>query len=98
MSRYSDRLYTPSPHLPSSSPNLKRGESQMPLAELMSQIKKLSKIDKLRLMQFLSTKLINEAANVRDDANEFSDLVTASSSSLDFWDNSIDDAKWNNVA
>jgi hypothetical protein len=70
----------------------------MPLAELMSQIKELPKIDKLRLMQFLSTELINEAANVRDDANEFGDLVTASSSSLDFWDNSIDDAEWNNVA
>jgi len=29
----------------------------MPLAELMSQIQELSKIDKLRLMQFLATEL-----------------------------------------
>ncbi|WP_034935751.1 hypothetical protein [Gloeocapsa sp. PCC 73106] len=36
----------------------------MPLAELMSQIQELSKIDKLRLMQFLATELVKE-----EDAN-----------------------------
>ena len=38
----------------------------MSLAELMSQIHTLSKIDKLRLMQFLATELIKE-----EDANFF---------------------------
>jgi len=33
---------------------------QMPLAELMSQIQDLPKIDKLRLMQFLATDLVKE--------------------------------------
>ncbi|NJL20654.1 MAG: hypothetical protein HC895_07275 [Leptolyngbyaceae cyanobacterium SM1_3_5] len=32
----------------------------MPLAELMSKIQELSKIDKLRLMQFLATELVKE--------------------------------------
>ena len=32
----------------------------MPLAEIKSQIQELSKIDKLRLMQFLSTELVKE--------------------------------------
>ena len=32
----------------------------MPLAELMSQIQRLPKIDKLRLMQFLATELVKE--------------------------------------
>ena len=32
----------------------------MPLAELMSQIQELPKIDKLRLMQFLATELVKE--------------------------------------
>lgn len=32
----------------------------MSLAELQSQIQELSKIDKLRLMQFLATELVNE--------------------------------------
>jgi hypothetical protein len=32
----------------------------MPLAELKSQIQELSKIDKLRLMQFLATELVKE--------------------------------------
>ena len=32
----------------------------MPLAELMSQIQNLPKIDKLRLMQFLATELVKE--------------------------------------
>jgi hypothetical protein len=36
----------------------------MPLAELMSQIQELPKIDKLRLMQFLATELVKE-----EDAN-----------------------------
>ena len=36
----------------------------MPLAELMSQIQTLPKLDKLRLMQFLATELIQE-----EDAN-----------------------------
>jgi hypothetical protein len=38
----------------------------MPLAEIMSQIQALPKIDKLRLMQFLSTELVKE-----EDANFF---------------------------
>ncbi|YAF97963.1 MAG: hypothetical protein AB3A66_10065 [Nodularia sp. CChRGM 3473] len=38
----------------------------MPLAELMSKIQELSKIDKLRLMQFLATELVKE-----EDANFF---------------------------
>jgi hypothetical protein len=32
----------------------------MPLAQLMSQIQELPKIDKLRLMQFLATELVKE--------------------------------------
>lgn len=32
----------------------------MPLAELKSQIQELSKIDKLRLMQFLAAELVKE--------------------------------------
>jgi hypothetical protein len=32
----------------------------MPLTELMSQVQELSKIDKLRLMQFLATELVKE--------------------------------------
>lgn len=42
----------------------------MPLAELMSQIQELPKIDKLRLMQFLAAELIEQ-----EDAN-FRPLVT----------------------
>ncbi len=38
----------------------------MPLAELMSHIQTLPKLDKLRLMQFLATELIKE-----EDANFF---------------------------
>jgi hypothetical protein len=38
----------------------------MPLAELISQIQELPKIDKLRLMQFLATALVKE-----EDANFF---------------------------
>ena len=38
----------------------------MPLAEIMSQIQTLPKIDKLRLMQFLATELVQE-----EDANFF---------------------------
>ncbi|KKJ00887.1 hypothetical protein [Prochlorothrix hollandica] len=38
----------------------------MPLTNLMSQIQKLPKIDKLRLMQFLATELVKE-----EDANFF---------------------------
>ena len=38
----------------------------MPLAELMSQIQELPKIEKLRLIQFLSTELAQE-----EDANLF---------------------------
>ncbi|NJO65534.1 MAG: hypothetical protein HC836_47805 [Richelia sp. RM2_1_2] len=38
----------------------------MPLAELMSQVQELSKIDKLRLMQFLATELVKE-----EDVNFF---------------------------
>jgi hypothetical protein len=38
----------------------------MPLTELKSQIQELSKIDKLRLMQFLVTELVKD-----EDANFF---------------------------
>ena len=38
----------------------------MPLAELMSQVQVLPKIDKLRLMQFLAAELVKE-----EDANFF---------------------------
>jgi len=38
----------------------------MPLTELMSKIQELSKIDKLRLMQFLATELVKA-----EDANFF---------------------------
>jgi hypothetical protein len=38
----------------------------MPLTELKSQIQELSKIDKLRLMQFLATELVKE-----EDVNFF---------------------------
>ncbi|NEQ27934.1 MAG: hypothetical protein F6K28_54880 [Microcoleus sp. SIO2G3] len=38
----------------------------MPLAELMSQIRGLPRIDKLRLMQFLATELVKE-----EDVNFF---------------------------
>lgn len=38
----------------------------MPLAELILKIQELSKIDKLRLMQFLATELVKE-----EDANFF---------------------------
>jgi hypothetical protein len=38
----------------------------MPLAELKSKIQELSKIDKLRLMQFLATELVKE-----EDATNF---------------------------
>jgi hypothetical protein len=38
----------------------------MPLAELILQIQELSKIDKLRLMQFLATELVKE-----EDVNFF---------------------------
>jgi hypothetical protein len=48
------------------SPKLRRGAARMPLAELISQIQKLPKIDKLRLMQFLATELVKE-----EDANFF---------------------------
>ncbi|EKQ68951.1 hypothetical protein OsccyDRAFT_3505 [Leptolyngbyaceae cyanobacterium JSC-12] len=40
--------------------SLRRGELEIPLAELMSQIQGLPKIDKLRLMQFLATELVKE--------------------------------------
>ncbi|MEH2199074.1 hypothetical protein [Nostoc sp.] len=48
------------------SPALRRGDSQMPLAELISQIQELPKIDKFRLMQVLATELVKE-----EDANFF---------------------------
>jgi hypothetical protein len=38
----------------------------MPLAQLMSQIQELPKIEKLRLMQFLATELVKE-----EDVNFF---------------------------
>lgn len=46
--------------------SLHTGDLKMPLAELMSQIQGLPKIDKLRLMQFLATELVKE-----EDANFF---------------------------
>ncbi len=42
------------------------GRLPMTLAELMSQIQELPKIDKLRLMQFLATELVQA-----EDANFF---------------------------
>ncbi|MFM8299744.1 MAG: hypothetical protein ACKN9A_15515 [Microcystis aeruginosa] len=41
-------------------PNFRKEALKMSLAELQSQIQELSKIDKLRLMQFLATELVNE--------------------------------------
>jgi hypothetical protein len=38
-----------------------------------------------------------EVVVITQDADEFSDLVEAASSSTDFWDNPIDDAEWNNA-
>jgi hypothetical protein len=46
--------------------NPRKGVPKMPLAELKSQIQELSKIDKLRLMQFLVTELVKE-----EDVNFF---------------------------
>ncbi len=34
---------------------------------------------------------------VKEEMNMFKELETASNSSLDFWDNDIDDEVWNNV-
>jgi hypothetical protein len=34
---------------------------------------------------------------VEEPEDDFSDLVLAAQSSLDFWDNSIDDEVWNNA-
>jgi hypothetical protein len=34
---------------------------------------------------------------VEEGMDSFSDLLAASQSSLDFWDNPYDDADWNNV-
>nr|WP_218080478.1 hypothetical protein [Anthocerotibacter panamensis] len=51
---------------PTFSPNLRKGDSKVPLAELISQIQELPKIDKLRLMEFLATELVKE-----EDANFF---------------------------
>ncbi len=34
---------------------------------------------------------------MQNDQADTSDLVAASLSSLEFWDNSIDDAEWNNA-
>lgn len=42
----------------------------MPLTELMSQIQNLSKIDKLRLMQFLATEMIKQEDNNLEVANQ----------------------------
>jgi fibrillarin-like rRNA methylase len=43
----------------------------MPLAELMSQIQDLSKIDKLRLMQFLATELVKTELVKEEDTSFF---------------------------
>ena len=40
--------------------------------------------------------LFPDAKIVRNEDN-FNDLLAASESSLDFWDNDIDDEVWNNV-
>ncbi len=34
---------------------------------------------------------------VPEEQDDFSDLVAASASSLEFWDNPIDDAEWNDT-
>ncbi len=34
---------------------------------------------------------------ITEETDEFRDLVNASSSSTEFWDNPIDDAEWNNA-
>jgi len=34
---------------------------------------------------------------VEESAESFADLVAAAQSSLDFWDNSLDDEDWNNA-
>ena len=34
---------------------------------------------------------------MKDDRDDFNDILAASSSSLEFWDNPIDDAAWNNA-
>ena len=34
---------------------------------------------------------------VQQPEDDFSDLVSASQSSLDFWDNPVDDEDWNNA-
>jgi hypothetical protein len=34
---------------------------------------------------------------IREPAETFNDLVSASQSSLDFWDNPLDDADWNDA-
>ena len=34
---------------------------------------------------------------VKESENDFGDFVLAAQSSLDFWDNSIDDETWNNA-
>ena len=34
---------------------------------------------------------------VQESPDDFSDLVLAATTSLDFWDNPIDDEKWNNL-
>ncbi|MBD2090530.1 hypothetical protein H6F67_11765 [Microcoleus sp. FACHB-1515] len=49
----------------------------MPLTELMSQIQEFSKIDKLRLMQFLATELVKEEDPVWSpyDASEAANVV-----------------------
>jgi hypothetical protein len=34
---------------------------------------------------------------MEDETGDFNDILAASSSSLEFWDNPIDDAEWNNA-
>lgn len=38
-----------------------------------------------------------EVVVLTPEADDFSDLVQAAASSLDFWDNPMDDEEWNNA-
>ena len=42
-------------------------------------------------------KALFPEANIIKNIGEYDDLLLASESSLDFWDNDIDDEVWNNV-
>lgn len=59
----------------------------MSTSEILKQIKPLSLHEKTLLIKAI-VDMIEE--------DKFVDLVSASKSSMDFWDNSIDDEVWNN--